>query len=773
MQNTKTKILTLLLLSAISLAMLPLVNASLGNILVDSTGPIQPLPIASVPAGGNISLYFGVATFSGSQFYLLLSADGLSQVSVGDLRYTPLFNVAAVMDLTIAPVVLTDPNFPGRWIVGQGWVNGTLPQNIPGGLFYVKAFDGATAALAVTQGIPIIASFGVEPIVGAAGTSLLLRGNAFPANSLVNLTYFNPISATYVTINNLTQTNALGQFNYTTPAPDLKVQSATGSNPQASNVIEFQATLHAATPAVYFATYTENVRGLLQFGRPGTGGNLQTAAAGNVFGNNTDFTALVSVGVGDTLRIVGNWFYPGNATFKWDNSVVLTASNQVANGTGFFNTTITVPTTGNGGHNLTIVDSNNVVFQAQLTIVQSITINPTSGPIGQVVTVTGFGFPASTGTNVFNATITFDTTARGWALTDANGAFTTTITVPTATGGAHTITATTNSTVVSAFKTFTVTSAFVVSPTSFYANSSNTEVKGMGTGFDPAKTYFVAIDNQFSPFTNTTNGIIPSSSGNINFSFVGVGFTTGMHVVSVYEAGLGSGLNRPYANATFTVLADPSSDMLAAINKTITGMDTNITNIHGDLVVIAGDTAFIRTATGTTIPATLSSLQATLSSIQNSIAGIQTPNLGPITTSLSAISAQITNLSGNTATISSSVGTLQTSLDSIGARVTTIDGNTATIKTDLGTLQGTVTSISGNIATIQTSLGTIQTSLGTIRTDISGVQTGVNAVQADVTSSKAATESLSPLIIVAIVLALIAAIAAIASIVLMRRKIAG
>ncbi len=46
-------------------------------------------------------------------------------------------------------------------------------------------------------------------------------------------------------------------------------------------------------------------------------------------------------------------------------------------------------------------------------------------------------------------------------------------------------------------------------------------------------------------------------------------------------------------------------------------------------------------------------------------------------------------------------------------------------------------------------------------------------MQADVSSNKTATESLSPLIIVAIVLALIAAIAAIASIVLMRRKIAG
>ena len=256
MQNTKTKILTLLLLSAISLAMLPLVNASLGNILVDSTGPIQPLPIASVPAGGNISLYFGVATFSGSQFYLLLSADGLSQVSVGDLRYTPLFNVAAVMDLTIAPVVLTDPNFPGQWVVGQGWVNGTLPQNIPGGLFYIKAFDGATTALAVSQAIPIIGSLKIIPAAGSAGTQIIVSGNAFPANAYVNLSYVNPLTLAIVRFANLTQANALGQFNYTMNAPDLMKAAAAGDLAKVTDAITFSA-IENATAATYTATYTE------------------------------------------------------------------------------------------------------------------------------------------------------------------------------------------------------------------------------------------------------------------------------------------------------------------------------------------------------------------------------------------------------------------------------------------------------------------------------------------------------------------------------------
>src|SRR3989337_1574420 len=96
MQKTRAKIITALLLSALALTIVPFAFASTGNILINDTTLPQDLPITPIPAGANITLYFGSVTFSGSQFYLLLSQDGLSQVSTGDMRYTPLFNVAAV-----------------------------------------------------------------------------------------------------------------------------------------------------------------------------------------------------------------------------------------------------------------------------------------------------------------------------------------------------------------------------------------------------------------------------------------------------------------------------------------------------------------------------------------------------------------------------------------------------------------------------------------------------------------------------------------------------
>ena len=133
MQKIKAKIITALLLAALALTLVPLAFASTGNILINDTLAPQDLPITPVPAGANITLYFGGVTFSGSQFYLLLSQDGLSQVSTGDIRYTPLFNVASVGSATVTQV--TDAiNFPGgAWTLGDGWVNGSIPLSIAGG----------------------------------------------------------------------------------------------------------------------------------------------------------------------------------------------------------------------------------------------------------------------------------------------------------------------------------------------------------------------------------------------------------------------------------------------------------------------------------------------------------------------------------------------------------------------------------------------------------------------------------------------------------------
>ena len=724
--------MTILLLTAMTLTLIPLASAS--------TGYITPSPL-SVPAGGNITLDMGTpgVTWSGGQFYLLLSADGYSQVSPGDLRYTPSFNVADLVATTTK--VVTDPTgtFPGSWTIGNNLVVGSIPSNIAGGAYYIKAFDGAVTSLAVTSSsITVTASISVAPTTGAAGTSLTIKGNAFPANALVNITYLNPITAAYSTINNLTQTGTIGNFSYSFPAPDLKrTTTVPGDQALITDTIQFQVTENK-TAAVYTTSYDENTRGLLQFGRPRAGsvaGNLQNSTLG-IFGNLTDFTTTVSVGVGDSLRIVGNWFYPGAMTIKWDNSIDVTPTGFAANGTGYFNATVTVPTTGLGTHNVTIVDNGAVVFAVFVNVVQSITINPTTGPIGTTVVVTGYGFPAQgvPAGNVYNVTITFagTSTVRASTLTNTAGYFNTSFVVPTAAGGSNEVRATANDTAGTyANKTFSVIASFTVTPTSFYANSSNTAVVATGTGIDPANRFFVAIDNVFSPFSNTTNGIAPSSAGELTFTFIGVGYQPGLHVVALYQVG---GNNKPVANATFTVLSTPDS-MISAINDTVTSIKSDTTTMKANLTTIIG-------------------WGPTITNINNGVATIQ-GTLGTMTQTLSSMQATLSSVSGQVASISTSIGTMTAQLSALDAKVTSIEGKFVTIETSLGTIEGVVQTIDSRTATIWTDVGTLTMDVATLQDSVDSIPGAVNLW-----------------VYIAIALAAIAAIASIITLVIVRQKIA-
>ncbi|HLN45557.1 MAG TPA: hypothetical protein VK209_07605 [Candidatus Sulfotelmatobacter sp.] len=734
MQRISAKIITALLLGALSLTLVPLAFASTDILINDETAPQDT--ITPVPAGGNLDLNFNGVTFSGSQFYLVLSQDGLFQRSVGDVQYTPLFDRLAVFtpaNTTVSGTVA----FPGSWLCGFGWVYGPIPLNIAGGTYYIKAFDNETTPTAVTQGFTVAASLRIIPTTGIAGTPIIISGSTFPANALVNLTYDSTQTGLVSLANNI-QTDVLGQFNYTMPAPDLKQAATIGDNTVVTDDIEFNATADGTT--VYYANYTESRRGLIQLGRPdtsGVAGNLQNATVG-IYGNETDFTSTISVDIGNTFRIIGNNFYPGVVTMKWDNTIDLAPTGNTADAAGYFNATFSVPATGFGKHSITLIDAGLQVFAVYVNVVPSITITPDSGPTGTTVTVNGFGFPASVGGDVYNAAVTFQgaTGDIAGALTDANGQFSLTFTVPTgSTGGVHLVAATAN---MSGFTpvagSFTVLSAFTVSPTSFYANSS-AAVVATATGFLPESTYIVTIDNVFSPFSSIY--VEADSSGTIALTFMQAGFQPGVHVVALYEM---YGDNTPVANATFTVLspvAVQQNAMLTAINATVTAINNNLATLSDGTTVL------------------LNAINASLAGVSNGLAVVNT-NVGTLTTSWSSINGTLSSVSGTIGTVSTTIGSIQTNLSSIGTTVTKLDGNVATVQTDVGTIKGTVTETNGKVATIQTDIGTLQADVSSVDTSVKDVPSQVNVP-----------------IWIAVVLALVAAIAAIASLLLVRRKIAG
>jgi hypothetical protein len=331
------------------------VTLTFGRILVNSRVPPSS-PNQTTTAGGNASLFFGGVQWSSPHFRLLMSKDNISQVSAGDTAYTPWFSLT---DLN-ASAVNSYSAANGAWQVGYNWINGTVPTNIAGDNYFFKASGYSSPEVAVSDAsIKIVGTLQITPTSGPAGAAVAINGYGFSASSSVNITYLNPVTSTWVSMVNNTLTDATGHFTYSTVAPDLMQNQPAGDNAALFDAIVFRAQ-NNGDDAYYNATSTfnENYRGLKQVG---------DAVATGLYGNNTNLTTFVQVLAGRQLAVMGRWFVPGNVMFLWDGSNLDAA---VADESGFFSTTLTIPATNSGTHTLIIVDVN-AELQVTVTVLPS------------------------------------------------------------------------------------------------------------------------------------------------------------------------------------------------------------------------------------------------------------------------------------------------------------------------------------------------------------------------------------------------------------------
>ena len=322
------------------------VQASIGNIVMNATA--RPSPDVTIKIGKPVSLYFGYVTWSGGQVDLYLSTDGYSNRSEGDISFGPSFTVAKIRDSTI-----DNTTYEG-YSVGKDWINGTIPKtlDIPGGNYYVKAFDGQTASVAVTdKPIRITAAFEVVPSSGPGQAPIELRGYGLPANGYANLSWSKDKSI-WTVVENLVQADSTGRFAYATVAHDLAEALPSGLRVEDYTAITYRAIVNGTGETV-LATFDEYQRGLKQVHSV----DLVdvTAPSGSLYGNNTNFLFHgLYVKVKSHLVIAGKWFHRGTATVLWDSGTIGTATVDEK---GFFNATVTVPVTLPGLHNVTIKDA--------------------------------------------------------------------------------------------------------------------------------------------------------------------------------------------------------------------------------------------------------------------------------------------------------------------------------------------------------------------------------------------------------------------------------
>jgi len=152
--------------------------------------------------------------------------------------------------------------------------------------------------------------------------------------------------------------------------------------------------------------------------------------------------------VGSPFTVTGTGFDPnGDVIIEFDGS----SGTKKSDNNGNFAVTFGVPISTSGVHNVT-ASQGSISASKPFTVISSIALNPTSGPVGTPVNITGTGFDPDS-----NVNLKFDSTSLSPSTTDNKGSFFALFTVPASANGPHNVTATQGSNVAS--QSFTVTSS--------------------------------------------------------------------------------------------------------------------------------------------------------------------------------------------------------------------------------------------------------------------------------------------------------------------------
>jgi len=254
--------------------------------------------------------------------------------------------------------------------------------NVPAGsdrIIEVKASDGTYSASAT---FTLLANIDMTPTSGEVGTQLAINGSGFSASKAVNIAFDNILVATSSTDRN-------GYFSITFSVP-----------PSFSGTHTVKAMDGKITASAQFNTLASMVL------EPAMGQiNAEIQVSGHGFGANK----LVSIQFAD-----------------------VTIRTAATDANGSFSDKFKVPQYDSGNYNIVVSDGINKLTSV-FTLTVSASLSQTTGNIGENLTVTGSGFTGA-------VSIKYDDNTIASAIADANGAFSTTLSVPPSAHGHHIIT---------------------------------------------------------------------------------------------------------------------------------------------------------------------------------------------------------------------------------------------------------------------------------------------------------------------------------------------
>ncbi|HLF05498.1 MAG TPA: IPT/TIG domain-containing protein, partial [Dehalococcoidia bacterium] len=294
---------------------------------------------------------------------------------------------------TVASNVIANPQ--GNW---------TANFNVPassGGTHTIGAFGASTSA-----GAAGTVTFTVEPTIslnrtsGPPGASVTVTGSGFGANeSNISITY----DGSTVVSGLRADSKGTWTGNFIAPQSTAGVHtvSASGSSTSGANVADISFTIGAGISLSRTS------------GPPGT-----------------------------VITVNGAGFAAGETGIGLTFDGLPVASGISANGQGAWTGTFPVPPSPGGIHTLRASGSSaggGTSSDTTFTTTAGISLSRTSGTPGLSVTVTGGGFPA----NERGITLTYDGVVMASNINaNAQGAWTTTVTIPASSGGSHAVVAT-------------------------------------------------------------------------------------------------------------------------------------------------------------------------------------------------------------------------------------------------------------------------------------------------------------------------------------------
>ena len=288
--------------------------------------------------------------------------------------------------------------------------------------------------------------------------------------------------------------------------------------------------------------------------------------------------------VGTTVTVSGNGFQANSSVnILFDTTTVATTT---ASATGVIpNVTFIVPAGTKGAHTVKGVDSVGPSATRSFTITPKITVAPAEGGVGDTVVITGFGFADNDAIDIlFDDAVLSGITAA----TDANGSFSTTVAIPSASRGSHIIKARDDS-FNSATATLTIGHKMTVTPTAGLVVGDTLTING--NGFDANKTMTITwggLAIVTSPATVTS-----SATGTFSASIITPGTPAGTYAVVVSD-----GVNSAQANVT--VIATTSiSQTTSQASPGHVGMEFTIsgTGYAAGTITVTYDTIALATTT--------------------------------------------------------------------------------------------------------------------------------------------------------------------------------